>query len=147
MVPPKPSTAKKPASRLRKLALLVPFLLIGGCSGGYFDKMLSSEFYRFYRMDISQGNLLDAATVARIKPGLTRQQVVYLLGQPVLPSMFHDERWDYIYYLDSLQEEKQEYFRLTLFFDGERIARVHQPRHGRPTPPGASTQEASPDDD
>lgn len=127
------------------MALIAPFLLIGGCSGGYFDKVFSSEFYRFYRMDISQGNLLDAATVARVKPGLTRQQVVYLLGQPVLPSMFHDERWDYIYYLDSLQKEKQEYFRLTLFFDGDRVTRVRKPRPGRPPPEGAAAEEGSPD--
>ena len=126
------------------MALIAPFVLIGGCSGGYFDKVFSSEFYRFYRMDISQGNLLDAATIARVKPGLTRQQVVYLLGQPVLPSMFHDDRWDYVYYLDSLQKEKQQYFRLTLFFDGDRIARVRKPRRGRPTPEEAAAGEVSP---
>lgn len=139
MVPLAPLDGKKSPKRLRKSALIALFLLVGGCSsgagreaGGYFSKMFSSEFYRFYRMDIPQGNQLDGDAIARVKPGLTREQVVYLLGQPVLPSMFHDERWDYIYYLDSLQKEKQKYFKLTLFFDGDRVTRVRKLRPKQP---------------
>ena len=132
MVPSEPPAWKKSARRLRKLALVAPFVLVGGCSGGYFGNMFSSDFYRFYRMDIAQGNLLDEDAVARVKTGLTKRQVVYLLGRPVLSSMFHDERWDYIYYLDSLQKEEQKYLRLTLFFDGDRVTRVRKPRRRQP---------------
>ena len=124
---------------LRKLPLTALLLLVGGCSGGlfqesggHFKKIFSGESYRFYRMDISQGNLLDDETIARVKPGLTREQVVYLLGRPVLPSMFHDQRWDYIYYLASLEKERQKYLKLTLFFDGDRVARVRKPRRRQP---------------
>jgi len=121
------------------MALIVAApLLFGACSGNlfgeagdYFGKVFSSDSWRFYRMDISQGNLLDEKAVARIRPGLTREQVVYLLGNPVLPSMFHDDRWDYIYYLDSLEKENERYH-LTLFFDEDRVVRVRKPK---PKPP------------
>ena len=139
MVPPKLANGKEAAGRLQKLALIALVSLIGGCSAGasresdgYLDRLFSSEFYRFYRMDISQGNLLDDDAVARVKPGLTKRQIVYLLGRPVLPSMFHDQRWDYIYYLDSLQTEQQKYLKLTLFFDGDRVTRIRKSRRKQP---------------
>lgn len=123
---------------LRTALIPAAALLLGACSSGgllteagdYFKRAFSTDSWRFYRMDISQGNLLDEKAVARIRPGLTREQVVYLLGNPVLPSMFHDDRWDYIYYLDSLEKEN-EHYHLTLFFDEDRIVRVRKPK----TPP------------
>lgn len=123
----------------RKLLLAALLPLVGGCSGAFFEesgshikKVFSSDSYRFYRMDIAQGNLLDEETIARIRPGLTKEQIVYLLGRPILPSMFHDERWDYIYYLNSLQKKKRRYFKLTLFFDDDRVVRVRKPKRREP---------------
>jgi outer membrane protein assembly factor BamE len=50
-----------------------------------------------YRMDIQQGNALAPETVARLQPGMTKQQVRVLLGTPLLTDPFHQDRWDYIY--------------------------------------------------
>ena len=52
-----------------------------------------------YHMPIQQGNHLDATTVGQVKAGMTRAQVRYLLGTPMVPGGFSNERWDYDYYL------------------------------------------------
>jgi len=52
-----------------------------------------------YHMPVQQGNHLDQTTVAQVKPGMTRAQVRYLLGTPMVPGGFDNSRWDYEYYL------------------------------------------------
>jgi outer membrane protein assembly factor BamE len=52
-----------------------------------------------YRLPIQQGNYLDVTTVAQVRPGMTRTQVRYLLGTPMVPGGFDNDRWDYEYYL------------------------------------------------
>ena len=52
-----------------------------------------------YRMPIQQGNHVDADAVAQVKSGMTRAQVRYLLGTPMVPGGFVNDRWDYDYYL------------------------------------------------
>lgn len=52
-----------------------------------------------YHMPIQQGNHLDATTVEQVKSGMTRAQVRYLLGTPMVPGGFQNDRWDYDYYL------------------------------------------------
>jgi outer membrane protein assembly factor BamE len=52
-----------------------------------------------YRINIQQGNFLDQAAVDTVKEGMTRSQVRYLLGTPMVADSFNKERWDYIYYL------------------------------------------------
>ncbi|HLQ13003.1 MAG TPA: outer membrane protein assembly factor BamE [Steroidobacteraceae bacterium] len=64
-----------------------------------------------YHMPVQQGNHLDQTIVAQVKPGMTRAQVRYLLGTPMVPGGFENDRWDYEYYL--------------------RMKRLHSPRHGR----------------
>jgi len=68
----------------RALLLAAAMLAAAGCA---------------YHMPIQQGNHLDATTVAKVKPGMTRAQVRYLLGTPMVPGGFENDRWDYDYYL------------------------------------------------
>src|ERR1700761_3066086 len=51
-----------------------------------------------YRMNIQQGNFLEGRTVDQLQTGMTRAQVRYLLGTPMIPDAFDKERWDYLYY-------------------------------------------------
>jgi outer membrane protein assembly factor BamE len=77
-----------------------------------------------YRMPIQQGNYLDAATVAQVKQGMTRAQVRYLLGTPMVPGAFANERWDYDYYLKlgRLREPKRGH--ATVYFSDDKVERV-----------------------
>jgi outer membrane protein assembly factor BamE len=56
-------------------------------------------FFSPYRPDIQQGNFVSQEMLAQLKPGMTRDQVKFVLGTPLLTDMFHAERWDYPFYL------------------------------------------------
>ena len=76
-----------------------------------------------HRIDVQQGNALDQESVAKLKPGLNRSQVRFLLGTPLLVDPFRNNRWDYVYTFHKggkLAEQK----RITLFFDGEILQRI-----------------------
>jgi outer membrane protein assembly factor BamE len=52
-----------------------------------------------YKIDIQQGNVVTQDMVAKLKPGMTRSQVRFALGTPLVVDPFHPERWDYVYVL------------------------------------------------
>jgi outer membrane protein assembly factor BamE len=52
-----------------------------------------------YRASISQGNLIDQKDLDKVTVGMTRNQVRFLLGTPMIDDPFHADRWDYVYYL------------------------------------------------
>ena len=52
-----------------------------------------------YRASIAQGNLIKEEDIAQLEIGMTKNQVRFLLGTPMVDDPFHAERWDYIYYL------------------------------------------------
>lgn len=102
-----------------------------------------------YRMAVQQGNFLDPAQVQQLQAGMTRAQVRFLLGTPMLPDAFNRERWDYIYYLKLGRIKRPEERRLTVWFEGDKVARFEN--HGIPAPkataetaPAAAVQPAKP---
>jgi outer membrane protein assembly factor BamE len=80
-----------------------------------------------YRINIQQGNFLDQAAVEQVKAGMTRSQVRYLLGTPMVADPFNKERWDYIYYLKRGRSLHVDSRRVTVYFDGEKVARLDKP--------------------
>ena len=70
-----------------------------------------------YRVEVVQGNFVSKEQVEAIKPGMTRQQVRDILGTPLVASVFHAERWDYIFTLKRQGVAPQER-KLALFFKG-----------------------------
>ncbi len=77
-----------------------------------------------YRMTVQQGNFLDAKQISQLQVGMTRSQVRFLLGTPMLPDAFDTDRWDYLYYLKMGRLKKPEQRRLTVFFEGDKAARI-----------------------
>ena len=68
-----------------------------------------------HRIDIQQGNKIKPETMAKLKIGMTRKQVIFLLGTPLLKDTFHADRWDYIFYLKP-GNKKVKQSRVTLYF-------------------------------
>jgi outer membrane protein assembly factor BamE len=82
-----------------------------------------------YRMTIQQGNFLEKRAIDQLQVGMTRSQVRYLLGTPMVPATFDNDRWDYVYYLKKGRIHRAEERELTVFFENDKVARIDN--HGQ----------------
>jgi outer membrane protein assembly factor BamE len=103
-------TMRTTSTRVGTLAALGIALLCGGC---------------LYRMPIQQGNFLDANQVAQLEPSMTRSQVSFLLGTPMVPSGFNNDRWDYYYFIKvNRKASGTDTKRLTVWFKDDKVDHV-----------------------
>ncbi len=68
--------------------------LLAGCS---LNDPNRSGLLQPYRIDLPQGNYLTQETVDRVQQGMSREQVRFVLGSPLLHDVFHPDRWDYVF--------------------------------------------------
>jgi len=92
------------------LVLVVPAGLVGGC---------------VYRLDVQQGNLLEQKDIEAILPGMTRNQVRYLLGTPIAAHPFRADRWDYMYFLRPGKSRNVTQRWVIVWFDGDTVREVN----------------------
>jgi outer membrane protein assembly factor BamE len=78
-------------------------------------------FFRPYRPDIQQGNFVTQEMVAQLKEGMTQEQVIFLLGTPLLNDVFHADRWDYPFRMQKGNGEITS-SRVTVFFKDKRVS-------------------------
>ncbi|MBG9389230.1 outer membrane protein assembly factor BamE [Caenimonas aquaedulcis] len=76
-----------------------------------------------YKPEVVQGNFVSKEQAAALKPGLTRQQVREILGTPLVTSVFHADRWDYVFTLKR-QGVAPQSRRLAVFFKGDQLDRT-----------------------
>jgi len=92
-----------------------------------------------YRMDVQQGNLLDPEQVDQVEVGMTRSQVRFLLGTPMVVDSFDPDRWDYIYSLRRGHSRTVQRRHLVVWFDGDKVTRLEElipiPRPETPAAP------------
>lgn len=86
---------------------------------------LNGCFIRPYKFDMYQGNVITQDKVAQIEPGMSQEQVRYVLGTPVLNDVFHTQRWDYIY-MEKPGFGKEKRRHLAIYFNDGRVDRVSQ---------------------
>jgi outer membrane protein assembly factor BamE len=100
-------------------------LALGAC-GGLRDRLPSppavDSLVTPYRIDILQGNVVTREQAQALRPGMSREQVRNILGSPLLTSVFHGDRWDYVFTFKRQGQPLQQR-RLTLFFKGEALER------------------------
>jgi outer membrane protein assembly factor BamE len=80
-----------------------------------------------YRMDVQQGNLLDADQIDQLEVGMTRSQVRFLLGTPMVIDSFDPDRWDYVYRLQRGHKRKVDKRHLVVWFEGDKVIRIEEP--------------------
>jgi outer membrane protein assembly factor BamE len=76
-----------------------------------------------YKIDIEQGNMIDQSMVDQLRPNMTKRQVLYIMGSPMLADTFHTQRWDYLYSNQPGGEDRVQK-RLTLYFNADNLAGV-----------------------
>lgn len=105
--------------KLRHLLVIAAFLplslTLSGCEG--------TRLPPVFKINIQQGNIVTEDMLAKLEPGMTRTQVNYVLGSPVLQDPYHPERWNYVYTLKlghaaDNQDQYREQF-ITVIFDGD----------------------------
>jgi outer membrane protein assembly factor BamE len=94
---------------LSRFVLLAIVVLASGC---------------LYRMPIQQGNMLNPDLVSQLESGMTRKQVLFLLGTPMVPNGFNTDRWDYFFYMRAASGETIESKHLTVWFSGDKVERL-----------------------
>lgn len=97
--------------RLPLIALLLACATLGGC---------------VHRPYIQQGNYLEIKDVDQVTTGMTRSQVRYLLGTPMISDPFTAQRWDYIYTLKRGRQRKIDRAHFVVYFEEEKVARVEK---------------------
>jgi outer membrane protein assembly factor BamE len=110
-----------------RLALASLLLLAGGC---------------LYRMPVQQGNVLNPEQVNQLEAGMTRSQVMFLLGTPMVPNGFNTDRWDYYYYVDAGRRFKPETKRLTVWFKDEKVDHLEGDAAPKPAAAPAAAEPA-----
>ena len=88
-----------------------------------------------YRIDIQQGNVIEQEMLDKLKPGMDKQQVRFIMGTPAVEDPFHNDRWDYLYTMTKgASRRKQRH--ITLYFEDEKLAYIDGgvvPGLGEPT--------------
>jgi outer membrane protein assembly factor BamE len=106
---------------MKRLALLL-LPALAACSTVSKPSMPSmpdfSSWVTPYRIDVRQGNYVSQEMVSQLKPGMSKDQVRFALGTPLLKDMFHEDRWDYVY-LFQPGKGKTEERKISVFFDAQ----------------------------
>jgi outer membrane protein assembly factor BamE len=77
-----------------------------------------------HRIDVQQGNVISEDALNQLKPGMTRRQVQFVLGSPMIADVFHQDRWDYIYLMQPGSGGEVSKEHVTLFFENDTLARI-----------------------
>ena len=97
------------------LSLVLSLTTLGACSGIGFPGV--------YRINIEQGNIVDQEMVNQLKPQMTRRQVRFVLGKPIIEDTFNADRWDYVHVV-RLGNENLSRSQLSVVFEGDLLVDV-----------------------
>jgi outer membrane protein assembly factor BamE len=104
-----------------RLLLLLAVALLSGCTA------LQGFSLKPYRMNIQQGNYLEAEAVDQLEVGMTQSQVRFLIGTPMIADPFNADRWDYVFFFKVGRTRNEVTSRLTVWFEDGRVVRIDRP--------------------
>ncbi|AMR79778.1 outer membrane protein assembly factor BamE [Cupriavidus nantongensis] len=105
------------------VSLLAAALLAGACSAYDSTSRKVANAITPYRINIVQGNFVSREAASQLREGMTRDQVKFLLGTPLLTDVFHANRWDYVFSFRRGNTSVVQQRRYTVFFDGDRLVK------------------------
>lgn len=93
-------------------------IALSGCSS-------VPRVFNAYKIDVQQGNVITQEMATQLRPGLSKDQVRFALGTPLLVDMFHADRWDYVYRLQKGNTGEVDLRKMSVFFDaGGKLTRI-----------------------
>ncbi|WP_454764953.1 outer membrane protein assembly factor BamE [Cupriavidus campinensis] len=104
-------------------SLLAAAVLAGACSAYDSTSRKVAEAITPYRINIVQGNFVSREAASQLREGMTRDQVRFLLGTPLLTDVFHANRWDYVFSFRRGSTPVVQQRRYTVFFDGDKLVK------------------------
>ncbi|MBM2829665.1 MAG: Outer rane lipoprotein SmpA [Gammaproteobacteria bacterium] len=107
-------------SRYKYSVLIFALLLASGCAENV-DGTWKAPFV--YRVDVQQGNVVDQAMINKLKQGMDKNQVRFIMGTPLLIDPFHTDRWEYIYSFEPGGGEREQRH-IILYFKDEKLTYV-----------------------
>jgi outer membrane protein assembly factor BamE len=107
---------------MKYLYLTVLALSVGGCSMPQI-KVPDLKIPRVYKLSVQQGNVITQEMVDRLDPGMTRNQVEYVMGRPVLEDPFDDDQWVYLYTLE-VPDVFIQAFKMVLIFEEDTLVSI-----------------------
>ena len=97
-----------------------------------------------HRIEIQQGNFVSQEMVGQLKTGMTKDQVRFAMGTPLVADLFHGDRWDYVFVRQRANSREVERRRISVFFEQDKLARIEGDVVGAsPTPATATPAAAS----
>lgn len=107
---------------MKYLYFTVLALSVGGCSLPQI-KMPDLKIPRVYKLSVQQGNVITQEMIDRLKPGMTRNQVEYVMGRPVLQDPFDDDQWVYLYTME-VPDIFMQAFKMVLVFEDDTLVTI-----------------------
>lgn len=90
-----------------------------------------------HRIEIQQGNFVSQEMVAQLKPGMTKDQVRFAMGTPLVADVFHGDRWDYPFSRQRANSREVERRRISVIFEQDKLVRIEgDVVAASPAPPG-----------
>ncbi len=105
-----------PMQSTRTALLFAALVTIGGCS-------FEMPSLGVYKIDIPQGNIVTQEMVDKLKPGMSKRQVRFVMGTALMQDTFEPERWDYVRSLET-RKQKRSQQRISLFFEKDVLVRM-----------------------
>lgn len=108
----------------RIVCCLALAMTLSGCSKLSIPEMPSFDFTMpklpsIYKFDIQQGNVITQEMVDKLKPGMTKSQVRFIMGTPLIADTFSQDRWDYFYSLNPADRSGEVRERVAIFFQDD----------------------------
>jgi len=100
---------------LNSLLAVAALLLLSAC-----NNIGSMDFPGVYKISIPQGNIITQEMVDQLRPGMTKRQVIFVMGTPLIRDPYHQDRWDYVYNFQPGGGERGQ-GRLSVLFENDQL--------------------------
>ncbi len=94
---------------LISICVLIVIFAAGGC---------------VYQANLSQGNVIKQDDLDQVEVGMTRNQVRFLLGTPMIEDPFHEDRWEYVYFVKIGRDDAIFKRWISILFNGDRVSEI-----------------------